>query len=345
MAADYKNILIIKPSALGDIAISLPILASVRASFPNAKITWMVRPEFAPLLEGNPNLDSVLLFDRKTLGNWWRSPKAFGSLFSFLKSLRTSKFDLVLDLQGLFRTALFAFLTGCSRRLGLSTAREFATLFYTDKVSPGDAIHVRDSYLRMLKAAGGEKIVGDYGLAALPDAVSKVSSLLDEKGVTRDYAVFIPGAAHENKCWPADKFAALADRIESEFGLSIIATGVASEKSIADAINEKASGNVMNLAGCTNIQELVAVLSKAKIVISNDTGPGHIAVALQDPIVMIFGPTNPARIEPYGCENAVAVIDADKRGRAIGSDDPAYKVEKVPVDLVFEKVTAQLNQS
>ena len=105
METVYRKILIIKPSALGDIVHALPALTALRRSFPEAKISWLVRPEFASLIEGHPHLDETILFDRKFLGKAWFHPKAFCSLVSLIISLRKKRFDLVVDLQGLLRTA------------------------------------------------------------------------------------------------------------------------------------------------------------------------------------------------------------------------------------------------
>ena len=129
-----RRILIIKPSALGDVVMVLPVLSSIRKSFPDAYIAWFIRPEFAPLLDENKNLDEIIIFDRKLLGKWWLRPKAFVALIRLIRKLHSEKFDLVIDFQGLFRTALFAWFTGCKKRIGMQTAREFATCFYTKKI-------------------------------------------------------------------------------------------------------------------------------------------------------------------------------------------------------------------
>ena len=137
-------------------------------------------------------------------------------------------------------------------------------------------------------------------------------------------------------------YAALAGRVNAEFSLPIIAVGTKAEKKIIEDIKANTNVPIINLAGMTDIPQLIAILSGARLIITNDTGPGHIAVALGKPVVMIFGPTNPARIEPYRCENAAVAINPDKRGSKIGSSDPTYAIEAVNVDLVFEKVAWHL---
>ena len=118
MTETYKNILIMKPSSLGDIILALPALTTLRKNFPKAKISWLVRPEFAALLENHPHLDHIIPFDRKFLGKAWHNPRALGNLVSLVRRLRADKFDVVFDFQGLFRTASLAWLSGCKKRFG-----------------------------------------------------------------------------------------------------------------------------------------------------------------------------------------------------------------------------------
>jgi lipopolysaccharide heptosyltransferase I len=342
--ATYKNILIIKPSALGDIAISLFVLKSLKQSFPDANVTWFVRPEFAPLLDAADHLDSMIIFDRKLLGKWWRSPKAFAELCRLFKQLRQGRFDLVIDLQGLFRTALFAWLTGSKKRFGMLEAREFANSFYTHKIAkPKNSLHVRDYYAEILTAADTQNITFASDLAPSQEALANVEELLStQKLPASDYVVFIPGAAHYNKCWPTGKFALLAEKINSDFSLPVVLAGGTKEKKLAKEIISAANTPIVDLTGQTDIVNLIALLTKARLVVTNDTGPGHIAVYLNTPTVMLFGPTNPARIRPYKRDNSVVAIDPDTRGSEIENQSPEYAIENLPVDLVFEKVTAQL---
>lgn len=342
-----KNILIIKPSALGDIALALPALASLRASFPDAKITWLIRPEFAPLLENTKNLDDILIFDRKLLGKWWYKPTPFVALVDFFRKLRKGRFDLVVDLQGLFRTALFGWITGAPRRFGMSNAREFATMFYTHKVDGHDAsIHVIDYYHEVIAATGASRIVDDYDLGISPESTEDAIRLLDQNNVNSGgYVVFVTGSAHASKCWPIEKFAALADRISSTFDVSILAIGTKPEKQTIRKLVECTKSPVIDLGGQTDIPVLAALLKGAKLVVSNDTGPGHIAVAANTPVIIIFGHTNPARIRPYKKAHAIVAIDPDGRGSAIESTDDRHRIEKVTVESVFSEVEYHLQKS
>ncbi|MBN1123743.1 MAG: glycosyltransferase family 9 protein [Sedimentisphaerales bacterium] len=340
----YKNILIIKPSALGDVVLSLPALTALRKNFPDAKITWLIRPEFALLPERTGRVDAILLFDRKLLGKWWYSPSSFVALWKLLRQLKTAHFDLVIDLQGLFRTALFSWITGSPNRLGLSCSREFATWFYTDRIDPHPkSAHVIDDYLHIIQAAGAEISTVEFGLSSTDTDQQEASRILAGHGLTSQlYAVFMIGSAHAVKCWPIMSFAELAERIH-HLGFQIAAIGTEGEKALIDSLCRSSKVPIANFAGQTPLGPLIALLEQASVVISNDTGPGHIAVALHTPTVIIFGPTNPLRVGPYG-KNACAAVDPQKRGRIVNDYRPEYRIENVSVDQVFEKVRAQLKK-
>jgi lipopolysaccharide heptosyltransferase I len=344
MPDTLENILIIKPSSLGDIVLALPALTALRESFPNANISWLIRPEFAPLVQGHPHLNDTIHFDRKFLGKAWFHPRAFASLLDFITLLRRRKFDAVVDLQGLFRTASLAWLTRCKRRLGMANARELGYLFYTHKI-PQDknCVHLVDHYLKIVRAAGASEGRATFVLPSHSGAAESVKTLLNEQGLDSDnYVVLVPSSSHTDKCWPVEKFALLADKISSQFGLSIIATGTHAEKPVVDRLSRLADAPVANLAGRTTLPQLVALLKAAKLVVSNDTGPGHIAAALDMPLVIVFGRSNPARVAPYDRSDCAVAIEPDARGLRIKSKNPQHDVRHITVDDVFEKVCLQI---
>ncbi|MBW8017332.1 MAG: glycosyltransferase family 9 protein [Planctomycetes bacterium] len=336
-----QKILIIKPSALGDIALTLTALTSLRKSFPDAEISWLVRKEFAPLLEMVTDLDKIVIFDRKLLGKWFMRPKAFASLIKFFKTLSTPQFDIVIDLQGLFRTALFAWITRCPKRFGIKGARECASMFYTHKVPLDEnCVHQIDVHNKIITATGVTEIVMQYNLTIDEQTESSARQLLAENSVgDKKYAILVTGAAHANKCWPAEKFAELAGKLHDRFDLSVIAVGTKMDKPVVEKLKSLAKTNIIDLTAKTDIKVLAALMSKASIVITNDTGPGHIAVAAGAPVVMIFGPTNPLRVGPYRKPQFIVAVDALTRGRQIESTDPMHAIEKVSVESVFQKVT------
>ncbi len=344
MSEDLKNILIIKPSSLGDIVLALPALTALRKSFPDAKISWLIRTEFAPILENHPHLNKIILFDRKFLGKAWFHPGAFSSLISLIKRLRHSEFDAVIDFQGLFRTASLAWLSGCKKRFGIAGAREFAHLFYTHKIKQTkDCIHLVDFYLNIIKAAGATKLDVEFILAEHSEAAGSIRNLLKNHYVSPDnYVVFIPGSAHEDKRWPIERFAKLAEKISSHHKLPIVATGDTGEVALIEKLKDLSKVPIANVAGKTSLSELVVLLSNAKLVVSNDTGPGHIAAALSTPLVLMFSWSNPARIAPYKRIECLVAREPFSRGHKIKSRDPKHFVDTITVDEVYIKVCEQL---
>lgn len=330
---------------MGDIVHTLPALSSLRKSFPQAKITWLIRKQFSPLLDCVPGVDDRILFDRKQLCRWWCSIEAFNAFRVFLRDIRQREFDLVFDFQGLFRTAFFAFQTHSSKRFGMSIAREFASIFYTHRIAPpGDSYYLVDYYNAMVSAAGGE-VLSTEGEMILPkDASQALRQQLGEMGITdKPYAVLVPGSAHQSKCWPAERFSRLADKITKELNFTVFAVGSASERLLTEDVVRGASVSVLNLAGQTTIPQLVSLLGGAKLVVSNDTGPGHIAEAMHIPTVLIFGHTNPLRVGPYSRVEAVAAIDPAARGGAIENHNPAYSIHNVTEAMVWSKVRGALS--
>jgi len=347
MPTGLRNILIIKPSALGDVVLALPALSALNKNFPDAKISWLVRPEFAPLLENHPYLNEIISFDRKFLGKAWYHPGAFVALVSLIRRLRRSKFDAVFDLQGLFRTACLAWLSGCKKRFGMANAREHAHLFYTHKIEQDhDCIHLVDYYLKIIKAAGATNVDDkdvQFEIPVDPHIRDSVSNLLASYDIKfGEYIVFVPGSTHHGKCWPIERFAALADRISSRFGLPIIAVGTEPESSIIEEIKNLTDVHIINFAGQTSLAELVALLKDAKLVVSNDTGPGHIAAALGTPLVLMYSWSNPARIAPYGRTECMVAREPYGRGLEIKSIDAKHSVKTITVDEVYQKACEQL---
>ncbi|MCP4449999.1 MAG: glycosyltransferase family 9 protein, partial [Planctomycetes bacterium] len=246
MNQDIRRILIIKPSALGDIVLALPALHALRTHFRESDISWLVRPEFAPLLCDHPELNDVLLFDRKNL----HTPKQITAL---IKTLRSRHFDLVFDFQGLFRSAFFARASGSPRRYGLASARECAPWFYTHRVeSDTDNLHLVDLYLKMTEQAGAEEAPAQFILPDTDGDKRVIFGLLEKKAVppTR-YAVLIPGSAHDTKCWPHERFARLAEKLHREYDLPVVAIGTQAEAPAIDRIVQAAATPVINLAGQT----------------------------------------------------------------------------------------------
>jgi lipopolysaccharide heptosyltransferase I len=340
MAENIKKILIIKPSALGDLVQVLPALSVLKKTYPDSQIYWMVRNEFAPLIKGHPDLTDIILFDRKFFGKAWKNLKALKAIFVLISELRKHEFDLVLDFQGLFRTAGLGFLSGSKKRFGPAKAREFGHIFYTRRVNQDrSTIHLVDYYLEIAAEAGYKTDDVEF---VLPQSGSNTKTMAKQLTGENDYAVLVPGSAHEDKCWPTEKFAKLSEKINEKYGFSIVAIGTKTESVLVEQIQRNTEIPIINLAGQTDIPTLVEVLKRSKLVISNDTGPGHIAAAFGKPMVMIFGRSNPARVQPYKRPECIAAIEPYQRGFKPDSTDPRHNVNDITVEVVLDKISKQL---
>jgi ADP-heptose:LPS heptosyltransferase len=154
----------------------------------------------------------------------------------------------------------------------------------------------------------------------------------------------VPASTDKDKCWPVDRFAAVADRIAADYGLAVVACGTRDEEPVVKDVQGISRTRVVNLAGRTSLAELVSLLRQAGLVISNDTGPGHIAAGLGVPLVMLYSWSNPARISPYGRPECMVARDPYGRGMQIKSRNPAHLVRNITVDEVYEKVREQLGR-
>jgi heptosyltransferase I len=297
-----RRVLIIKPSAIGDVVHALPVLNLVRRCWPDAHVAWLVTPACAGLLDGHPQLDEVIRFERRKFAEGWRKPSAAVGLFHFARELRARSFDLVIDLQGLFRSGWLAWQTRAPFRVGFANARELAPLFYTHRVAVGGVEqHAIDRYLTLAESLGCGREPFEFNFATDDADRRFVSQLLKDDS---PYAVLLPGTNWQTKRWPVEHFAATVAPLRERFGLRVIVAGGADDRPLAAGIPD-----ALDLTGATNLRQLVALLERAAVVIANDSGPMHIASALGRPLVTPFGPTSPIRTGPYRRMDTVIRLD------------------------------------
>lgn len=308
--AAAQRILIIKPSSLGDVVHALPVLAGLRNAYPQAHIAWLIGNSFAPLLEKHPLLDEVIRFDRRRFGRMLQSPRIFAEFLGFVRQLRRRRFDLVLDLQGLFRSGFLAYASGARRRVGFADTREFAWLFYSQRIAPSQTtgsaatqdVHAVDKNLSLARALGLPVDPPIFPLGLGPDELAAARQLLvTAAGRALDrFTAVIPGARWETKRWRAERLAELIDRLAADDLPPAVLLGSPDDRAFADKILALRQTSVIDLVGHTSLRQLSALLSLADLVVCHDSGPMHIAAALGKPLVAIFGPTNPVRTGPYG---------------------------------------------
>jgi lipopolysaccharide heptosyltransferase I len=292
-----QRIVLIKPSALGDIVHSLPVLTALRRRFRRAHISWVVNRAYEPLLRGHPDLDTTLPFDRGALrGGWLAAARTFAGFF---RTLRAGRFDLAIDLQGLFRSGLIAWASGAQRRVALGSAREGARFFCTDTVVlPRADMHAVDRYWCVAEALGAGEVEKEFHVPIVATAAAWAAEVLRE--LPRPWMVLGPGSRWLTKRWPPEHFAALAGQARAEFGGSVVLVGGPDEVGLSAAVRARLHGPSLDLTGRTALPQLTALLARADVMLANDTGPMHLAVALGRPVVAPYTCTKVAWTGPYG---------------------------------------------
>ena len=307
------KILVIKPSALGDVINGLVIVPRLRKIFPDCEIHWFVNSEYADLVE-MAGVDKIIKFER---GAW----KHFYSVFSGIKNvskisleLKRNKYDVVIDLQGLLRSGWFTFITGAPVRIGFSDARELAHLFYNRKVDvKRNKTHAVDCCLEVLKKLGDEKPKAKWKWFGLNEKIPALN--WKYKINNDDFIVFVVGSRWQTKSWPPNFFGKTAALLYKKTGLKIFLTGAENEIHVAEEVIFHAIENgckesaIVSLAGKISLCELFALCSESKLVLTTDTGPMHCAASLGAKVVALMGPTNPVRHGPYNQQKNVIVID------------------------------------
>jgi lipopolysaccharide heptosyltransferase I len=304
--------LVIKPSSLGDVIHALPAVRLIKTEHPESELTWLVNRDLVALAELFGDVDCVLPFERQK----WAKIRHLPDLLTFAKGLRREQFDLVFDFQGLLRSGLCAFAADGSRTIGFADAREGATAFYTEKVPvPVDCRHAVDKNIQLVNAALGT----EHSYAApnwqLPDdAQARVDALLDTHGITGDRPLLAvaPVSRWPSKTWPPAFFAEALAPLLADGEADICLLGTAAEQAAGVAVTETlADGHLHNLMGATDLQMMLVLLSRASGLLTNDSGPMHMAAALGTSTVALFGPTDPARTGPYGSGHAVLETAVD----------------------------------
>lgn len=329
----FERILLIKPSALGDVVHTLPVLVKLRARYPEARIDWLITPENADLVRHHPDLSGVVLFPRKDYARFGRSWSATMAPFRLLSAIRRGRYDLVIDLHGQLRSALLVMASGAPVRVGFDRpvrrdeairsgdcsaipgnhgwtgAREGSWLAYTHRIPiPTLDVHAVDRYLWVGEMLGFDDRPPALGIHLAHGESDRIEDLLRSHGLgAKPVAVLVPGTIWETKHWHVEGFAQVGRHLMAE-GKSVVIAGTSRDLPRSRAIAAACPGAV-DLCGQTSVAGLVALIRRAAICVTNDSGSMHVAVAVDTPVVSVFGPTNPVWIGPYGRPHAVVRAD------------------------------------
>lgn len=340
-----SRILLIRPSALGDVCRTVPVLASLRRAWPEARIDWLVQDTFVDAVRAHPALTGVVPFARQRMGTELRTGHA-GGLRGFVRALREAEYDLAIDAQGLFRSGFFAWASGARRRIGYSDAREGGWFFCSERCRVSEEAHTVERMLALARAAGAEP-VEDMRLYAPAE---------DERAVEEDgrfagrFVVIAPTSRWAGKRWPAERFARLACALlaGNPHGAGrVVVVGSASERDQCGAVLELTSREerVVDLIGGTSVGRLMAIVRRSALVVANDSAALHMAVGFGRPLVGLYGPTRVARVGPWRRE--ADVIQHVGAGERLDHKDEALgraMMERIGVEEVVAACVDRLSR-
>lgn len=328
--------LIVRLGSLGDIVHTFPAVAGLRESFPTAEIVWLTHSRWKSLVASSELAAEI----------WEVETRALSSVRDVLGRIRKGGFTTAIDYQGLWKSAALPFFGRVRRRIGFSSqsVRECGVpLLYTDRVFTTQA-HIVDRNGELSQRAGAARAVAPFSLSLPPPDDASALQILRNLKVDR-YVVLSPAGGWRAKCWPPQRYGELCQQIYTSLGLRCILNQGPGEEDCIAAI-KAVSGNAAPIACTTSLEQLMVLLRNALCVVGGDTGPLHLAAALDTPVVALFGPTDPARNGPYRLRPDSAkdivlrsphAVTTYKRG-----DQPDPSLLELEVSTVFGAVRRQV---
>ncbi len=291
-----KSILLVRLSAIGDIVFASPLISALRRTWPEAHIAWLVQPECHTLLDQHPDLDQVIVCP---IGRWrqlWRE-RRFGELYRGIQGLRANlhacEFDLAIDLQGLLKSGILAWLSGARERLGLGSREGSQWLMTRRLARGGDSRRIGSEYRHLAQALGLP--TDDFAMRVYYGASESafVDDVIARNGLSGGFAALCPFTTRPQKHWLEDRWSLLAPRIQAELGLIPVLLGGPADRKAAVRILDESEPPVVDLTGRTSLTEAAALIDRAALLVAVDTGLGHMGIALSTPSLLLFGPTCP----------------------------------------------------
>lgn len=354
MDLEGKRLLLIRLSSLGDLILVLPAFSALRKAYPGAKISWLVRADLAPVIEGTPGLDEVIPVKLLSLTDKYRSPRGlakgmalwFKALAKVVREKGFRAYEVAVDFQGLFKSAVFAFLLG-KERYGFRNAGELSSLFFNRRGLLRDkGRHAVENYLSVAKSLGAKGEEVGFPLFIPEASRRRMAEFLRSRGIDPgDFIVFMaPTARWETKFWSQEGFALVADHLCERYQAKVILSGLPQERSYLEGVAERMAHRALVAAGVTGIKDFFALLELSRLYVGVDSGAMHVARALGVPAVVVFGPSNPRWIGPYGQQKGVvrAKVPCSPCNRKRCKDMACMK--RVTPEMVIEEVERVLSQ-
>lgn len=315
-----KRILIVNVNWVGDIIFSTPFIRTVRMANPDARIACLVHPRCVGMLESNPRLDEIIIYDEEG------SHKGVIGKAGLVFELRKGRFDTAFILHRSFTKALLTWMAGIPERVGYATKNRGGILT-TVVEDPETECHKVEYFLNIARAAGMKPDSLSYEFFVEPSDRAFVAELLAKNGITgKDKVVVLcPGGNWDPKRWPKERFASLADLLTEKAAARIVISGSAKDVALAQEVKGLMKNSSVVTAGETTLRQLGALLGRADLVVANDSGPMHIAVAMKTKTIALFGPTSPRLTGPYG-EGSYIVIEGKAGTKEAACEVPCYDV-------------------
>lgn len=312
-----EKILLVRFSALGDVIQTLPILSMLRDGFPDAKIGWAIDTELAPAIEGHPALDYIHRCSRRSwsqaIASPTKWPQAYRKFQAFVDEVRAVRYDVAIDAQGLFKTALLPYMAGIKRRIGYKHGREFSSVFYTERYLDrteyfDPAVCHLDHMADLAYSVGAADVRYTVEAPRVTESSrQRVAELLDGAFAGNAPVVAMaPATQWASKQWPEAYWTALLSQLLAETDLNLIVQGAASDAPGGERILRRFSpsqlaGRVCNLFGKLPIPEMYALYERVHAAVGSDSAPLHIAGAMRVPVLIgVYGPTGYRRTPPIG---------------------------------------------
>lgn len=296
----FQKILILQTAFTGDVVLAIPLARAAKEAFPQAEVHFLVRPDIAVLLKHNPFIDKVWTYDKR------RSEKGMGAFLRQTKMLRKTGFDLALIPHRSIRSAMLVWGAKIPRRIGFH--RSGGAFLFTDIVPYPTDIHEIERNLKLLQVLGWNGKIPRPEIFPGPDEKREIKRFFDEMRIEIDQPIVAvaPGSVWPTKRWLPERFAEVTTKIWEKWGIHSILVGGKEDTALANEVMEKGGEGTANAVARFSLLASAELISRSKVLMSNDSAPLHLAVAVNTPVVAIFGPTVPIfGFAPYGTGNKV----------------------------------------
>ncbi|MCR5176521.1 MAG: glycosyltransferase family 9 protein [Anaerovibrio sp.] len=302
---DIQSVLVVKLSAIGDVIHALPVSYAIKETYPDARVTWVVEPPAYDILKDNPYIDRIIVFEKKKFKSLKGFIKNYGP---FTKILNADKYDVSLDLQGLFKSAAIAWAAKAPLRLGTCNMREMSHKISRPVVGRYAQGHIVERYLDVVREMGCKVQDVVFPMEISDSDCNTAINAMNHAGAHMDnpYVVLAVGANWPNKRWPTRYYAQLSDWLYGQKIIPVIIGGGALDAQLAADIEGAVEIPPINMVGKTTLKQLAYVIKNACAVVGGDTGPVHLSAGLGVDTIMVMGPTDANRNGPYGqLDNAI----------------------------------------